>query len=60
MTKQKKGNTPITSVRFTQADRILLSELVKHYNEVYDWYPRVDMTSMLRLLIRKEHEKIFS
>lgn len=49
----------VTSVRFTKADKEILKELVDKYNEA-DIHPKMTKTSMLRRLIREEHERLFN
>ncbi|MDR4436326.1 hypothetical protein [Bacillus tequilensis] len=58
--KEKKGNTPVTPVRFTDADKTFMKDIIDHYNNDKGQYPPFDRTSLLRYLIRQEHEKIFS
>ncbi len=50
---------PVTSVRFTKADKEILKELVDKYNEA-DIHPKMTKTAMLRRLIREEHERLFN
>lgn len=57
---EKKGRDPITPIRFTDADKILMREIIDHHNNDLECYPKFNVPDLLRYLIRKEHKRIFS